>query len=305
MLRGLRFVNSRSAPVASQHCPDKQHTDLATQKDSCTVDDFGPPKHSLVRRQYFPRLQTANSRSLMSHSDQTPRQILLIDDDRDMAEMLAEFLSPEGFVVHLAYTARMGLERIKEGGIVLIILDVMLPDQDGFSVLRKIRQASRIPIIMLTTRASVQDKVGGLEAGADDYIPKPFTPIELLARIRTVLRRGQPSRFGASFLAIDDLILDAGSRVVECHGEQIDCTAAEFDVLHALASRAGQVVSREHLTRVALGRNPYVGDRGVDNLVSALRRKLGPDGHGQERLRSVRNKGYVYLLQAPTKSQVH
>jgi two-component system response regulator CpxR len=156
---------------------------------------------------------------------------------------------------------------------------------------------------MLTTRAAVKDKVSGLEAGADDYIPKPFTPIELLARIRTVLRRGQPTRLGGSFLAIDDLILDAGSRTVECRGDPIDCTAAEFDVLHALLSFAGQVVTREHLTRIALGRSPYVGDRGVDNLISALRKKLNRGTDGQERFCSIRNQGYVYMLHTPQASQ--
>ena len=227
--------------------------------------------------------------------DAPQRQILLIDDDRDMAEMLSEYLGPEGYTVHLAYTARSGLERSKEGGLVLIVLDVMLPDRDGFSVLKEIRQTSRIPVIMLTTRAAVADKVSGLEAGADDYIPKPFTPVELLARIRTVLRRGQPSRFGSSFLAVEDLIIDSGSRTVECKGEPIECTAAEFDVLHALASSAGEVVSRERLSRLALGRDPYAGDRGIDNLVSALRKKLGPAPNGRDRIRSVRGTGYIYL----------
>jgi two-component system response regulator CpxR len=239
---------------------------------------------------------TDNSRSPISFSqDVSARQILLIDDDQDMAEMLAEYLSPEGYTVHLAYTAKAGLDRAKEGGIVLIILDVMLPDGNGLSVLHEIRQSSHVPVIMLTTRAAVADKVSGLDAGADDYVPKPFTPLELLARIRTVLRRGQPSRFGSSFISIDDLILDTGSRTVECHGESVECTAAEFDVLHALASSAGQVLTREHLTRIALGRSPYSGDRGVDNLVSALRKKLGPCTDGQERIRSIRNTGYVYL----------
>jgi two-component system, OmpR family, response regulator CpxR len=231
------------------------------------------------------------------------RQILLIDDDQDMAEMLAEYLQPEGYAVQTAYTAKAGLERAQQGGIVLIILDVMLPDKDGFSVLHEIREKSRIPVIMLTTRAAVVDKVNGLEAGADDYIPKPFTPVELLARIRSVLRRGQPSRLGISFLAVDDLILDAGSRTVECQGKQIDCTPAEFDVLHALASSAGKVVTREHLTRIALGRSPYVADRGVDNLVSGLRKKLGPGTAGQERFRAIRNTGYVYLLSTPSATQ--
>jgi two-component system response regulator CpxR len=249
-------------------------------------------------------LQTDNSPSPMSSCPDLPgREILLIDDDRDMAEMLAEYLAPEGDTVNLAYTAEAGLDRAKEGGIVLIILDVMLPDRNGFSVLHEIRQKSRIPIIMLTTRAAVKDKVSGLEAGADDHIPKPFTPIELLARIRTVLRRGQPSRFGSSFLTVDDLILDSGSRTVECRGTLVECTAAEFDVLHVLASSAGQVLTRENLTRIALGRSPYAGDRGVDNLISALRKKLSTGADGQERFRSIRNKGYVYLLQTRQVSQ--
>jgi two-component system response regulator CpxR len=243
--------------------------------------------------------QNGNSRSRSSSpSDLPKRQILLIDDDQDMAEMLAEYLSPEGYTIHLAHTAKAGLDRAREGGLILIILDVMLPDSDGFSVLREIRQKSRVPIIMLTTRAAVTDKVSGLEAGADDYVPKPFTPIELLARIRSVLRRGQPSRFGSPFIAVDDLILDAGARTVLCHGESIDCTSAEFDVLHALASSAGQAVSREHLTRIALGRSPSAGDRAIDNLISALRKKLGPAANGQERFRSIRNTGYVYLHHA-------
>lgn len=228
----------------------------------------------------------------------SPRQILLIDDDRDMAEMLAEYLGLEGFAVHLAHTASSGLARVAEGGLVLVILDVMLPDRDGFGVLAEIRQKSRIPVIMLTTRASVADKVSGLEAGADDYIPKPFTPVELLARMRTVLRRGQPSRFGIPFVAVDDLILDTGARRVERRGEVVECTAAEFDALHALLSRAGEVVTREHLSRIALGRSPYAGDRGIDNLISALRKKLGPSGDKGERLRSIRNTGYVYLRQS-------
>jgi two-component system response regulator CpxR len=227
------------------------------------------------------------------------RQILLVDDDAQMCEMLAEYLAPENYSVHLEHTAEAGLRRAQDGGLSLIILDVMLPDGDGFRVLTKIREKSRVPVIMLTNRASVADKVSGLEAGADDYIPKPFTPIELLARIRTVLRRGQPSRFGSSFVSIDDLTLDANSRTVERDGETIDCTAAEFDALQTLLSVAGHAVSREQLTRGALGRSLYAGDRGVDNLISALRKKLGPRADGGDRFRSIRNAGYAYLYCAP------
>jgi two-component system, OmpR family, response regulator CpxR len=244
---------------------------------------------------YMMTLKTDSSRSPDSRPvDAAARQILLIDDDKEMAEMLEEYLQPEGYILQTAYTANAGLERAKAGGFVLVILDVMLPDQTGFDVLRQLRERSRIPVIMLTTRSSVVDKVNGLEAGADDYIPKPFTPIELLARIRTVLRRGQPGRYGSDFLSIDDLILDAGARTVERQGEFVDCTAAEFDTLHALASSAGQVVARERLTRIALGRKVSAGDRGIDNLISSLRKKLGPNGQGLDRIRSVRNTGYIY-----------
>jgi two-component system, OmpR family, response regulator CpxR len=231
-------------------------------------------------------------------------QILLIDDDRDMGEMLAEYLRPEGYFLHLAFAAHEGLDRLKTTGLVLVILDVMLPDRDGFSVLKQVRAISRIPVLMLTTRSSVEDKVKGLESGADDYIPKPFTPIELLARIRTVLRRTQPSRLGPPFVIVDDLILDTGSRTAVCGGRPIECTAAEFDALHTLASSAGEVVTREHLSRMALGRAPYVGDRGVDNLVSSLRKKLGLDAAGMDRLRSIRNTGYVYVRQASRPEEV-
>jgi DNA-binding response OmpR family regulator len=135
--------------------------------------------------------KTNNSQvSIPRESDAPKQQILLIDDDRHMAEMLAEYLSPEGYTAHLAFTAKAGLDRAAEDGIALIILDVMLPDGDGFSVLHEIRQKSGIPVIMLTTRSTVADKVSGLEGGADDYVPKPFTPVDLLARIRTLLRRG-------------------------------------------------------------------------------------------------------------------
>src|ERR1700722_1408422 len=134
----------------------------------------------------MPGMDTLRTEDALAAPGLAVRQILLIDDDKVMAEMLAEYLRPDGFVVHLAHTAKTGLERAREGGIVLIILDVMLPDGDGFRVLHEIREHSRVPVIMLTTRAAVTDRVSGLEAGADDYTPKPFTPVEVLARMRTV-----------------------------------------------------------------------------------------------------------------------
>lgn len=241
----------------------------------------------------FTRTEHASSVILLSASDK--QRLLLIDDDEELGEMLAEYLAPEGYAIDLAYSGETGLQRVLQGGLRLIILDVMLPDRDGFDLLREIRQKSHVPLIMLTTRVSVSDRVAGLKAGADDYIPKPFTSEELLARIRTVLRRGQPPQSKASYLSVDDLILDAGSRTVQRGTERIDCTTAEFDVLHMLLSSAGQIVSRDDLTLTSLARPTYYRDRGIDNLVSSLRKKLGPSLNGRDRFRSARNAGYIYI----------
>ncbi|WP_158822508.1 response regulator transcription factor [Granulicella sp. S156] len=249
-------------------------------------------------------LENSNSRSPISLvPTKTGQHVLLIDDDHDMAKGLARYLAPEGYFLHLAYTAKTGLSRIKEGGLVLVILEVMLPDRDGLSVLNEIRSNSHIPVIVLTARAAVTDKVAGLEAGADDYILKPFTDTELLARIRTVLRRGQPPYSLSLFLSVDDLILDSGSRTVERDGEPIECTTAEFNALHILVSCHGKVTTREHLTQAALGRPVSPGDRGVDNLISVLRKKLGPNLNGRDRFRSVRSTGYVYVRTIPPHSK--
>lgn len=225
------------------------------------------------------------------------QRLLLIDDDEELGEMLAEYLAPEGYAIDLAYTGETGLHKVLEGGFRLIILDVMLPDRDGFDLLRDIREKSHVPLIMLTTRGSVGDRVAGLEAGADDYIPKPFISEELLARIRTVLRRGQPPQSKASYLSVEDLILDAGARTVQRGTERIDCTTAEFSVLHMLLSAAGQIVSRDDLTLASLARPTYYRDRGIDNLVSSLRKKLGPSLNGRDRFRSARNAGYIYVCE--------
>jgi DNA-binding response OmpR family regulator len=248
-------------------------------------------------------LEVRNSHlSISLASARVEHHVLLIDHDRAIGEELAKHFVPEGYVLHLAPTAKAGLARISKGGLVLVILDVVLPDRDGLSVLNEIRAKSHIPVIVLTARAAVNDKVAGLEAGADDYVPKPFTAVELLARIRTVLRRGQPPCSSSVFVAVDDLILDSGSRTVERNGEAVDCTSAEFNALHTLVSCLGQVITREHLTRSALGRSVSPGDRGADNLISALRRKLGPGPNGQDRFRSVRSTGYVYVRTIPPQS---
>jgi len=245
---------------------------------------------------------TEHALSAVGSTTAQKQRLLLIDDDAELGEMLAEYLAPEGYVIELAYTGGTGLQKALEGGFRLIVLDVMLPDRDGFDLLREIRQRTHIPVIMLTTRGSVNDRVAGLEAGADDYVPKPFTSEELLARIRTVLRRGQP-RAEASYLSVEDLILDAGAKTVQRANVPIDCTTAEFDVLHMLLLSAGQVVSRDDLTLAALGRATYYRDRGIDNLISSLRKKLGPSPNGRDRFRSSRNAGYIYILEASSEQE--
>jgi len=228
-------------------------------------------------------------------------RILVIDDDKDLTEMLAEYLGPEGFEVVIARSGEEGLNRAYESEYALIILDVMLPQINGFEVLRRLRKQSQCPVIMLTARGQEVDRVVGLEVGADDYLGKPFSARELLARMNAVLRRTQlpPSRSGDA-LSVGDVILDAAARTVRCNGKLIDVTALEFEVLKILLDAAGKIVPREELFEKVLQRKYSVFDRSIDNHVSSLRKKLGARIGEVERIKSVRNAGYVYALTAPT-----
>ncbi|HEY8550491.1 MAG TPA: response regulator transcription factor [Vicinamibacterales bacterium] len=221
-------------------------------------------------------------------------RILLIDDDRDLTAMLADYLRPEGFAVEVAHGGEEGLRQALTSDPSLIILDVMLPEMNGLEVLRRLRRQSQRPVIMLTARGQDVDRIVGLEVGADDYLAKPFNPRELVARIHAVLRRVQPPP--PDLLAVGDIVIDVRARSVRRDGQPIELTSVEFDVLHALAARAGEVVSREELFRTVLQREYSVFDRSIDNHVSSLRKKLGPRVGDVERIRSVRNAGYVYAL---------
>jgi DNA-binding response OmpR family regulator len=227
-------------------------------------------------------------------------RILIIDDDRDLAAMLADYLRPEGFVVEVAHDGEEGLQQALAIDYGLVILDVMLPRVNGFDVLRRLRAQSQCPVIMLTARGEEIDRIVGLEIGADDYLAKPFSARELLARMNAILRR---TRTGAhatpdDVLAIGDVVLDARARTVRHAGRLVDLTSLEFDVLNALLVSAGHLVSREDLFRTVLQREYSVFDRSIDNHVSALRRKLGAHVGGTERIKSVRNAGYVYARTA-------
>jgi two-component system response regulator CpxR len=230
-------------------------------------------------------------------------RILVIDDDAELCELLADYLGSEGFAVEAAHDAASGLSRALEGQASLVVLDVMLPGLSGFEVLRRLRERSRVPVVMLTARGDDVDRIVGLEMGADDYLPKPFNPRELVARIRAVLRRGAPSSDPSSRapppVCVGDLELDPATRVVRQGGRPVELTSVEFSLLEALVRAAGTVVPREALAEAALGRKLSAYDRSVDVHVSSLRRKLGPRVGELERIKAVRGVGYLYTLSRP------
>ena len=222
----------------------------------------------------------------------------MIDDDTALTDGLRRLLALDGFRLEAVPRAEEGLARALENRHALVILDIMLPDGDGRQILRRLRSASEIPVIMLTARGDDKDRILGLEAGADDYLPKPFNPRELIARMRAVLKRRRPAPLTATTLHIGDLIIRTNTRQVTLAGTPVDVTGAEFDILVLLIQSAGQILSRDQLAKVALGRTLGAFDRSIDNHISNLRRKLGPlnpeDGVDAERIRSIRGSGYLY-----------
>ena len=222
-----------------------------------------------------------------------PVRILMVDDDTELCASLARLLAMDGFHVHAVHDADSGIREAVKDDYELVILDVMLPGGDGRKVLRRIRMNSRVPVIMLTARGDEADRIAGLEAGADDYLPKPFNARELVARIRAVLRRQGSAALPEAF-DIGDLHIDSRTRRVVQNGAAVELTGAEFDVLLLLARSAGRVLSRDEIAEEALGRPVGLLDRSVDNHVSSLRKKLGAHAGAVERIRSVRGAGYIY-----------
>ncbi len=231
-------------------------------------------------------------------------RILIIDDDVGLTELLSEYLTSEGLTVDAAHDGEEGARKALSGDYSLVILDVMLPGISGFEVLRRLRSSTSVPVLMLTARGDDVDRIVGLEMGADDYLPKPFNTRELVARIRAILRRTRrdenspAAKAPPSKLKIDDIEMDLGSLQVLCQGEPVSLTTVEFRLLEILVRSAGIVLSREDLTKEVLDRplTPY--DRSIDVHVSRLRRKLGIGPGGRERVRSVRNSGYMFLREA-------
>lgn len=221
--------------------------------------------------------------------------LLIADDDTELTALLKEYFESEGFEVRVANDGLAALDEARRPGVDLVVLDVMMPEMNGMDVLKELRKESRLPVIMLTARGDDMDRILGLELGADDYVPKPCNPRELLARIRAVMRRSQaPTDHGV--LQVDDLELNQGNRTLLKSGEAVELTSTEFSILLALLQHRGEVVSKRDLYISALGREPVPHDRSVDMHVSNLRRKLGLDPAGENRIETIRGIGYQYRI---------
>ena len=224
------------------------------------------------------------------------QRILIIDDDSQLGQMLGEFLANEGWQTEWVGDGQAGRDRAVSDEFDAIVLDVMLPSMNGFDVLRAIRAQSQVPVIMLTARGEDTDRIVGLELGADDYLAKPFNPRELGARLRAILRRTR--NLSTENLIHGDLKLDRQARKVSLDGQPIQLTAAEFTILEQLLEHPGQVLSKDEISRHALGRELQPFDRSVDTHVSRLRGKLGPLPDGEPRIQSIRGRGYVLIRPA-------
>jgi DNA-binding response OmpR family regulator len=223
---------------------------------------------------------------------------LVIDDDVRLFELLHSYLEQHGVHVTHAGNGHDGLARLACEAFDVVLLDVMMPPPDGLAVLKKLRGVSAIPVIMLTARGDETDRVVGLELGADDYVGKPFSPRELLARLRAVLRRTHPDP-NLERLSAGGVVIDLGARTAEVDGRSVDLTGLEFDILLALVRRAGRVIPRGMLLSEAGRNDVIVGERTVDVHISRLRKKIGDDPKNPQRIRTVRGVGYVLPREPP------
>ncbi len=236
----------------------------------------------------------------------------MIDDDRKLCRLVTDYLEPMGYKVEVAHDGAQGVRMVEASDYHAVILDVMMPKMDGFEVLKQLRRASDIPILMLTARGEETDRIVGLEMGADDYLPKTFSPRELLARLRAVTRRyqkveqraekGTPSLAASGTVAEDEVLafgalrIEQGSRTVRLGDTTLNLTPLEYDLLVTLADSAGRVLTRDHLLDAVAGRNYEVFDRSVDVHISSLRRKLGEEPRNPRFIRTVRTAGYMFKL---------
>ena len=226
-------------------------------------------------------------------------KILIIDDDEELCELVSEYLTVEGFELESANDGETGLKLALSGEYDMAILDVMLPKMNGFEVLRSLRASSKLPVIMLTARGDDMERIVGLEIGADDYLPKPFNPRELAARLRAILRRVAPADEdgdGQENLDVDGIQISSTSRITTRDGEELNLTSVEFGLLHELLKEAGKIVKKEDLSESVLERKLSPYDRSLDMHISNLRKKLGVRSDGSERIKTIRSVGYIYTV---------
>jgi DNA-binding response OmpR family regulator len=227
-------------------------------------------------------------------------RVLIVDDDVQLCRLLTERLTSEGFTIEIANDGNGGLDRALSMEHALVVLDLMLPGMTGLEVLRRLRAKSPVPVLILTARGDDIDRILGLEIGADDYVPKPFNPRELIARIRAILRRSSRVPATADSVVMGDLRLDPQAREVWLNDVALNLTSVEFALLEAFLRDAGRVLSREQLTECVLGRKLGPFDRVIDVHVSNVRKKLGASEHGP-RIKSVRGSGYLFVVRPETK----
>lgn len=228
-------------------------------------------------------------------------KVLIVDDDEELCELVSEYLMVEGFEVDSVNDGETGLEAALEEEHDLVILDVMMPKKNGFDVLRELRKSSNIPVVMLTARGEDMERIVGLEIGADDYLPKPFNPRELVARIRAVLRRIEKTEEEADQterLQSGDLEMLTSARSAKIAGEELNLTAVEYDILAELLRNAGVVVKKEHLSRQVLERELSPFDRSLDMHISNIRKKLAEHEIGKDRIKTIRSVGYIFTTEA-------
>jgi two-component system OmpR family response regulator len=237
------------------------------------------------------RLPPNVARGADTNDQSSMHRVLLIDDDAELTGMLSQYLTSEGFESYVAATGMDGIQAAARGGFDAIILDIMLPDTDGIKLLRRMRQADLVPIIMLSAKGSNVDRVLGLESGADDYVAKPFYPPELVARLRAIIRRRAAGGHPGESLTLAHLVISPDRREAQWRGIPLSLTVSEFNIMAALMRAGENVTTKDSISEMVLGRRRASYDRSVDVHISNLRRKLGAIGDELE-IETVRGVGY-------------
>lgn len=229
-------------------------------------------------------------------------KILLVDDDQELCELLVRYLNREGVKADQAHTGPEGLQRGLSGTYDAMVLDIMLPGMTGLEVLTELRKTSNLPVVMLTAKGDEMDRIVGLEVGADDYLPKPCNPRELLARLRAVLRRTRVVMRATEddVIRIDELEIDHSLHQVKKSGEVLELTVTEYNILNTLVQHLGKVVEKNQLAEEAMSRPLTLFDRSLDMHLSNLRKKLGSHDNGQSRIKTIRGVGYMYVATGQT-----